>query len=99
MSSSQDEMFGLVNHCSLLLSVISPQQKDQIGTRTVERRNYRISKLFPATIGVRSGFMSFDSQSSIEKEYTLLGPTGQIAVSRNLEAVREFLQQFLVNVL
>lgn len=99
MCRIQDEMLGLVNHAALLLSMIAPKKENQIGAGTVKDGNHRISKLFPATISMRSSFMRLYSECCVEEQNTLLGPATQIAMVGELEGIRILLGEFFEDVL
>lgn len=99
MCRIQDEMLGLVDHAAFLLSMIAPKKENQIGAGTVKDGNHRISKLFPATISMRSSFMRLYSECCVEEQNTLLGPATQIAMVGELEGIRILFGEFFEDVL
>ena len=63
----------------LALGVAAPEDEDNVVFGFTDLANDSICELFPSTLLVATSCMSPYSQGSIEKQYSLLSPTSQIA--------------------
>lgn len=72
----------LVNNASLLLSVGPPKHKNQSRrTRFAQTLYDGVRKCLPSFVFVAISFGFSDSETGVEQQDSLLGPTAQIAVS------------------
>lgn len=84
MGGLQDAVLAGVDRFGLVLGRFPPKQKHHILALSIDRLNDGICELLPAALRMRVRLAVLHCQGSIEHEYSLFCPLGEISMGRSL---------------
>ena len=83
MSRPQDAMFASIYQRCLLTRRSTPKHKDQSLTLSAQRTDNSIRKRFPSVSAMTESLMLTHTQTGVQQEHALLGPSGKITALRH----------------